>query len=115
MSEVADPGFRSPGGATAWPAPDPGSAPRARMITAQAGLELRILIRNGEQLLLTLIIPVALLAGFSLEPLIKTGSGPRIDFLVPGILALAVMSTAFTSQAIATGFERRYGVLKRLG
>jgi ABC-2 type transport system permease protein len=101
--------------AASWPAPDPGSAPRARMIAAQAGLELRILIRNGEQLLLTLIIPVALLAGFSLEPLIKTGSGPRIDFLVPGIMALAVMSTAFTSQAIATGFERRYGVLKRLG
>jgi len=58
------------------------------------------------------IIPVALLAGFSLEHLIK---GSRVDFLVPGILALAVMSTAFTSQAIATGFERRYGVLKRLG
>jgi len=101
--------------AASWPVPDPGSAPRARMIAAQAGLELRMLARNGEQLLLTLIIPVALLAGFSLEPLIKTGSGPRIDFLVPGILALAVMSTAFTSQAIATGFERRYGVLKRLG
>jgi ABC-2 type transport system permease protein len=82
------------------------------MIAAQAGLELRILVRNGEQLLLTLIIPVALLAGFSLEHLIK---GSRVDFLVPGILALAVMSTAFTSQAIATGFERRYGVLKRLG
>jgi len=101
--------------AASWPAPDPGSAPRARMVAAQAGLELRILLRNGEQLLLTLIIPVALLAGFSLEPLIKTGSGTRIDFLVPGIMALAVMSTAFTSQAIATGFERRYGVLKRLG
>jgi ABC-2 type transport system permease protein len=82
------------------------------MIAAQAGLELRILVRNGEQLLLTLIIPVALLAGFSLEHLIK---GTQVDFLVPGILALAVMSTAFTSQAIATGFERRYGVLKRLG
>ncbi|NED78883.1 ABC transporter permease, partial [Streptomyces sp. SID11233] len=36
-------------------------------------------------------------------------------FLTPGVLALAVMSTAFTGQAIATGFERRYGVLKRLG
>ncbi len=125
----AVPGGAVPGGATAaaapagltagsgggWPPPAPGSAPRTRMIAAQAGLELRMLARNGEQLLLTLIIPVALLAGFSLEPLIKTGSGPRIDFLVPGILALAVMSTAFTSQAIATGFERRYGVLKRLG
>jgi ABC-2 type transport system permease protein len=85
------------------------------MITAQAGLELRTLVRNGEQLLLTLVIPVLLLAAFSLEPLVKVGSGPRVDFLVPGMIALAVLSTAFTSQAIATGFERRYGVLKRLG
>ncbi|MGH3067058.1 MAG: hypothetical protein ACRDMI_00570, partial [Streptosporangiaceae bacterium] len=99
MSELVSPGARTAGVAAGWPAPRPGSAPRAAMIAAQAGLELRILIRNGEQLLLTLIIPVALLAGFSLEPLIKIGSGPRIDFLVPGILALAVMSTAFTSQA----------------
>ena len=38
-----------------------------------------------------------------------------MDFFVPGILALAVMSTAFTGQAIATGFDRQYGVLKRLG
>jgi ABC-2 type transport system permease protein len=88
------------------------------MIFAQAGLEIRILLRNGEQLLLTLIIPVLLLGAFSLEALVKVGSGSRADrveFLVPGIIALAVMSTAFTSQAIATGFERRYGVLKRLG
>ena len=96
-----------------WPPPAPGAAPLPRMVAAQAGLELRTLLRNGEQLLLTLIIPVALLAGFSLEPLI--GPGTRVDFLVPGIIALGVMSTAFTSQAIATGFERRYGVLKRLG
>jgi ABC-2 type transport system permease protein len=85
------------------------------MVAAQAGLEARLLLRNGEQLLLTLIIPVLLLAGFSAGSLIRTGPGSRVDFLVPGILALAVMSTAFTSQAIATGFERRYGVLKRLG
>jgi ABC-2 type transport system permease protein len=98
-----------------WPAPAPGAAPLARIVIAQAGLELRTLVRNGEQLLLTLIIPVLLLAAFSLEPLVKVGSGPRVDFLVPGIIALAVMSTAFTSQAIGTGFERRYGVLKRLG
>jgi ABC-2 type transport system permease protein len=102
-------------GTGAWPGPAPGAAPLARMITAQAALELRTLARNGEQLLLTLIIPLLLLAAFSLEPLVKDGSGPRVDFLVPGIIALAVMSTAFTSQAIATGFERRYGVLKRLG
>ena len=97
-------------------APAPGAAPLSRMITAQASLETRTLLRNGEQLLLTLIIPLLLLTAFSLEPLINFGTGlPRIDFLTAGIIALAVMSTAFTSQAIATGFERRYGVLKRLG
>jgi ABC-2 type transport system permease protein len=88
------------------------------MIAAQAGLELRSLLRNGEQLLLVLIIPVLLLIAFSLESLVKIGKdtqADRVDFLVPGVIALAVMSTAFTSQAIATGFERRYGVLKRLG
>ncbi len=99
----------------AWPAPDPGAAPLPRMIAAQAGLETRLLLRNGEQLLLTLFIPVLLLVGFSLEHLTSTGYRNRPDFLVPGIIALAVISTAFTSQAIATGFERRYGVLKRLG
>jgi ABC-2 type transport system permease protein len=86
------------------------------MIAAQAALETRTLLRNGEQLLLTLVIPLLLLAAFSLEPLVSFGAGlSRVDFLTPGIIALAVMSTAFTSQAIATGFERRYGVLKRLG
>jgi ABC-2 type transport system permease protein len=98
-----------------WPAPAPGAAPLPRMISAQAGLELRTLARNGEQLLLTVIIPVLLLLAFGRADLISVGKGSRIDFIVPGILALAVMSTAFTSQAIGTGFERRYGVLKRLG
>ncbi|MET7335514.1 ABC transporter permease [Nonomuraea sp. NPDC005650] len=95
--------------------PAPGAAPLPRMVLAQTGAEIRAMLRNGEQLLLTLIIPVLLLTGFSLAPLIDVGSGRRIDFLAPGVLALAVMSTAFTGQAIATGFERRYGVLKRLG
>jgi ABC-2 type transport system permease protein len=98
-----------------WPSPAPGAAPLPRMISAQAALELRTLLRNGEQLLLTLIIPVLLLAAFGHEHLISVGAGRRIDFIVPGILGLAVLSSAFTSQAIGTGFERRYGVLKRLG
>ena len=98
-----------------WPAPAPGAAPRAKMIMAQAGLETRMLVRNGEQLLLTLVIPVLLLTAFSLDRhLVSEGTKP-VNFLVPGMIALAVLSTAFTSQAIATGFERRYGVLKRLG
>src|SRR6204780_3725104 len=96
--------------------PAPGAAPLRQMVGAQAALETRQLLRNGEQLTLTLIIPLLLLAAFSLEPLISFGGGyTRIDFLTPGVIALAIMSTAFTSQAIATGFERRYGVLKRLG
>jgi len=86
------------------------------MVAAQAVLEGKTLLRNGEQLTLMLVIPLLLLIAFSLEPLVSFGGGyTRIDFLTPGVIALAVMSTAFTSQAIGTGFERRYGVLKRLG
>ncbi|MEU2456965.1 ABC transporter permease [Streptomyces sp. NPDC012473] len=95
--------------------PRPGAAPLHRMIAAQAALETRMLLRNGEQLLLTVVIPALLLVLFSAVDVVGTGAGEAVDFLTPGILALAVMSTAFTGQAIATGFERRYGVLKRLG
>jgi ABC-2 type transport system permease protein len=95
--------------------PAPGSASVARMVRAQAAFETRLLLRNGEQLLLTVIIPTLLLVLFSTVDVVDTGPGERVDFLAPGILALAVLSTAFTGQAIATGFERRYGVLKRLG
>ena len=97
-------------------APAPGAAPMRQMVAAQAVLEGKTLLRNGEQLTLMLVIPLLLLIAFSLEPLVSFGGGyTRIDFLTPGVIALAVMSTAFTSQAIGTGFERRYGVLKRLG
>jgi len=94
--------------------PKPGAAPLTRMIAAQAVLETKMLLRNGEQLLLTVVIPTLLLVLFSTVDVVDTGDGETVDFLAPGILALAVMSTAFTGQAIATGFERRYGVLKRL-
>jgi ABC-2 type transport system permease protein len=106
--------------ATGTFAPEPGAAPLARMIAAQTALETRMLLRNGEQLLLTVVIPTLLLTLFSAVDIISVptgtagGEGKAVDFLAPGILALAVMSTAFTGQAIATGFERRYGVLKRL-
>jgi ABC-2 type transport system permease protein len=94
--------------------PRPGAAPLPRMIAAQAALETKMLLRNGEQLLLTVVIPTLLLVLFSTVDIVDTGAGEAVDFLAPGILALAVMATAFTGQAIATGFERRYGVLKRL-
>jgi ABC-2 type transport system permease protein len=102
-------------------APKPGSAPLPRVIVAQAVFETKMLLRNGEQLLLTVIIPSLLLVLFSTVDILTVptetagGGGEAVDFLAPGALALAVLSTAFTGQAIATGFERRYGVLKRLG
>ncbi len=96
--------------------PAPGSAPLARMVTSQALLETRLLLRNGEQLLLAVAIPLlVLVGGRQAGSLLDIGAGRRIDVLTPGVIALAVMSTSFTSVAIATGFERRYGVLKRLG
>ena len=95
--------------------PHPGAAPLPRMIAAHARLEITTLLRNGEQLLLTVVIPTLLLVLFSTVPIVDLGDGARVDFLAPGVLALAVLSTAFTGQAIGTGFERRYGVLKRLG
>jgi ABC-2 type transport system permease protein len=98
-------------------APQPGAAPRARMLAAQTLLELKLTLRRGESVLLTLIIPVALLLFFTQVKLLPDEKeiGRPVDFVTPGILALAVLSTAFTGQAIATGFERSYGVLKRLG
>jgi ABC-2 type transport system permease protein len=81
------------------------------MVRAQTGMELRLTLRRGESLLLTLAIPLGLLAFFGTVDVV----GASLAVLVPGILALAVMSTAMTGLAIATGFERQYGVLKRLG
>ena len=95
-------------------APHPG-LPDVGMIAAQATLETRTLLRNGEQLTLTLVIRCCCSLRSAGEPGQLRRPISRIDFLTPGVIALAVMSTAFTSQAIATGFERRYGVLKRLG
>ena len=96
--------------------PRPGAAPVRAMMAAQTRMELRLLSRNGEQLLITLVIPLLLLVmGTRADRVVDLGDGRSIDVLTPGVLGLAVLSTSFTSLAIATGFERRYGVLKRLG
>ena len=94
--------------------PDPRSATVQKMLAAQFGLELKLLLRNGEQLLLTMFIPITLLVGLTLLPLGSFGDNRAATF-VPAIMALAVISTAFTGQAIAVAFDRRYGALKRLG
>ena len=96
-------------------APAPGAAPRSHMLRAQVGMEFRMLLRNGEQVGLTLVIPLLLLFFFNLPLLYTLDTPRRIDFVVPSIIALAVMSAAFTGLAIGTGFERKYAVLKRLG
>lgn len=97
-------------------APAPGAAPLHRMVRSQVLMETRLLVRNGEQLLLAVVIPLLVLVGGSwVGSLVDLGDVRRIDVLAPGVLALAVLSTSFTSVAITTGFERRYGVLKRLG
>jgi ABC-2 type transport system permease protein len=95
----------------------PGSAPLRRQVRAQTLMETRLMVRNGEQLLLAVVIPLlVLVAGVTaIERQNLSLSYTPIDTLAPGVLALAIMSTAFTSLAISTGFERRYGVIKRLG
>src|ERR1700757_5519318 len=94
--------------------PDPRPAAVPRMLAAQFALELKLLLRNGEQLVLAMFIPITLLVGLTLLPLGSFGNNRAATF-VPVIMALAVISTAFTGQAIAVAFDRRYGALKRLG
>lgn len=86
-------------------------------LAAQTRIEVLLTLRRGESLLLTLGIPVLLLAFLSLTDVLPLPAGvdDPVDFLFPGILALAVLSSALVGPAIATGFEREYGVLKRLG
>lgn len=93
--------------------PAPGRGKLGRMLLAQARTETLLTLRNGEQILLTVLIPVALLVAMTLMDVIPVPE-PRVGSATARILALAVISSAFTGQAIALGFDRRYGVLKRL-
>jgi ABC-2 type transport system permease protein len=84
-------------------------------VLAQARVELLLSMRRGESLLVSFLIPVGVLVFFAKVDAVNTTLRRPVDFLVPGTLALAVMSTAMVSLGISTGFDRRYGVLKRLG
>lgn len=95
--------------------PKPAPASSLNRIRSQSQFELRLLLANGEQILLTLLIPLILLVAMSMLPILELGPGKRVDIVLPGIIALAIMSTAFTALAISVGFDRRYGVLKLLG
>jgi ABC-2 type transport system permease protein len=84
-------------------------------VAAQARAETVLQLRQGENLIVTLAVPLGILVFFAKVDTISTDFAHPVDFLVPGVLSLSVMAAAMVSLGIATGFERRYGVLKRLG
>ena len=84
------------------------------MLRAQTRMELSLFLRNGEQLLVALVIPIAILIGLTLLD-VGAVPTPRVDHAISAVLTIALMGTAFTGQAISVGFDRRYGALKRLG
>ncbi|MET4620216.1 ABC-2 type transport system permease protein [Arthrobacter sp. 2762] len=94
--------------------PNAGPASLPRRILQQGRYETITMLRNGEQLILAVVLPLLALAGLTVTPLLDGLGGSRVDVATPGILALCAMSTAFTGQGIATGFDRRYGVLRFL-
>jgi ABC-2 type transport system permease protein len=81
----------------------------------QIRMELTLTARRGEAVVLAMGVPLLVLLGAGLTHATNIPGTDRLGFVVPGVLALTVMSTAFTGQAITTGYERSYGVLKRLG
>lgn len=95
--------------------PAPGASSSRARLGAQLRHELTLTLRNPEQLLLTLVIPVGILLFTAGLKILPGHDLQDVNYLLPGVIGLAVLSTAFTGQAIATGFERRYGALKRLG
>jgi ABC-2 type transport system permease protein len=96
--------------------PRSGSAPFVDRVRSQSLMEAKLMLRNGEQLLLAIVIPLLTLGVgiYAVDRLDLDSSQAAVDLLTPGVLALAIMSTSFTSLAIATGFERRSGLLRRL-
>ena len=90
-------------------------APVLTATLAQTEMELRLTARRGENVLVTIVIPVVVLLFFASVDVLPAGDGPPVDFLLPGALALAIMATSLVNLGIATAYERYYGVLKRLG
>jgi len=86
-----------------------------RAVIALAGHELRLTARRGENVLVTVVIPAGVLVFFGTVGVVPGITGPVVDFLLPGSLALGVIASGLVSLGIITAFERSYGVLKRLG
>ena len=104
----------APGEGTADSRTRQGAAPLYRRVLLQGKYEAIAMLRNGEQLILAIVLPLLALVGLTVTPFLDGLGASRINLAVPGILALCAMSTAFTGQGIATGFDRRYGVLRFL-
>ncbi|MBV7295423.1 ABC transporter permease [Corynebacterium sp. TAE3-ERU12] len=94
-------------------APNPGSAPMLKVLIAQTRMELALILRHGEQALLSMVIPLAMLVGFTVVPVLEMDD--PLATVYPMVLAVSAMSAGFTGLAIAVGFDRRYGALKRVG
>jgi len=90
-------------------------APALRSTAALTALELRLTARRGENVLVTLVIPVAVLLFFAGTGFVAGIEGRPVDDLLPGSIALAILASGLVSLGIATAYERHYGVLKRLG
>ena len=92
-------------------------AGHARVIAAQLGMDLRLTARRSENVLVTAVIPAAVLVFFASVPVLALDGMPggAVAFLLPGAIALAVVATCLVNLGIATAYERHYGVLKRLG
>jgi ABC-2 type transport system permease protein len=107
--------YPAPAGTSSSGIPASGApASLARRILLQGRYESLAMLRNGEQLILAVVLPLLALVGLTVTPFLDGLGSSRINVAVPGILALCAMSTAFTGQGIATGFDRRYGVLRFL-
>jgi ABC-2 type transport system permease protein len=91
------------------------AASPARAIAAMTSMELRLVLRRAENLFATIVIPTLVLVLFSSVSILPTGGGRPVDFLLPGSIALAIIATSLVSLGITTGYDRSYGVLKRLG
>ncbi|MGO1181970.1 MAG: ABC transporter permease [Micrococcaceae bacterium] len=97
------------------PEQGPNQSSGVRRVLAQGAYETRTTLSNGEQLLVALILPMMALVALSVTGILDDGQGhASVDVAVPGIFALAVLSSGLTGQGIATGFDRRYGVLTYL-
>jgi ABC-2 type transport system permease protein len=92
-----------------------GPSSAATRLKTQTAMELRLTARRGENVLVTIVIPVVVLVFFSSLSILPTGATSPVDFLLPGAMALAIIATSLVNLGIATAYERHYGVLKRLG